>query len=116
MSQPDFDGDMVATFLADDGVDVEEIEYYNAAGDDARTINAIIERNPPGAPVGDGGGLAPDLVVIVANDATNGIASTEINLGGDQLKLAVRHGKTAELREIAQIRRQDGGMLELEVN
>jgi len=51
--------------------------------------------------------------VHVDNDATSGISSAELDLGGDQITLSVRNGEAAERRSIVDIVSQDHAMLVL---
>jgi hypothetical protein len=57
--------------------------------------------------------VVPVYEVHVANSSTVGISSDELDLGGDQIELPPRDGKTAEKRTITQLLTQDTGMLVL---
>ena len=78
----------------------------------AREINAIVIREQIANL--DSDTVSPVWQVHVANDSTLGITSSEIDLGGDQIELPPRDGKTAERRTITQLLIQDHGMLVLE--
>jgi hypothetical protein len=91
----------------------ESIVYYPRVGA-ARTIAAIVVREPLSVLPEDGDNVLPNAMVYVANDATQGIASSEINLGGDALEFAVRNGKTPTRRTIVRLTEHDEGMLVLE--
>jgi hypothetical protein len=56
-------------------------------------------------------GKAVNLIVWIANDATNGVAS--VNTGGDRITVARRLGGTAEAFQVAVILEQDAGMWKL---
>lgn len=56
----------------------------------------------------------PIWEVHVYNNSTDGIASDEIDTGGDMIELPPRDGKEAESRTITDIVSQDHGMLVLE--
>ena len=107
--------DFITTFLDPTDEDVESIEYHNAAGAAARTIRARVRRQVSAPVAGERRVIAPECLVEVANDATYGISSAELDLGGDQVKIALRLGKTPELRTIANLVYHDAGMLRLEV-
>jgi hypothetical protein len=110
----DLAADMGNVFLADFG---EDVTYVPLTGDE-RPIRAIIDRNPPMPPAGSPvkAGLAPKITAEVANDATAGISSSEINTGGDKLKLPVRIGEAATARPLVTILRHDAGSLLLGIN
>jgi hypothetical protein len=77
-----------------------------------RAINVVVIREQITSL--DGDTVSPVWQVHVANDFVLGIASTELDLGGDQIELPPRDGKTAERRTITQLLIQDHGMLVLE--
>ena len=97
----------------------ETITYvpFNFAGQVTRaerTINAVVIRQQLAVFAEDGDTVVPVFEVHVANDATSGISSVELDLGGDQLKLAPRDGEPVELRTITHLTTQDAGMLVLQ--
>jgi len=92
----------------------ETVTYYPASGG-SREITAVVKRQPPEILEGSIRGHSPVLIVFVENDATTGIASTEIDIGGDEIQVPLRVGDTSSRRRITQIRNQDAGMLELEL-
>lgn len=96
---------------------VESIEYHprDGSGRLPRTVPAIVDRESPQSVAGMGAGLAPLMTVIVRNDPLQGIASNEIDTGGDQIVLAAREGGEAVAREIAGIVRHDSGVMVLEL-
>ena len=80
-----------------------------------RSIEAVVERDPP-EPVRETPGLLrPGIIVHVRNDATLGISAAELDTGQDVLLLAKRVGGTAVAMHIATILTQDAGLLSLEV-
>lgn len=79
-----------------------------------RSINAVVVRQQIQTLAEDGDTVSPMWEVHVANKATYGISSSELDLGGDQIELPPRDGKTAERRTITQLTIQDHGMLVLE--
>lgn len=94
--------------------DFAESVTYRPRSGSTRAINAVVMREQIQIIGEDGDTVAPVWQVHVANDTTYGIASTELNLGGDQISLPPRDGKTAESRTITQLLIQDNGMLVLE--
>jgi len=94
----------------------EAVTYVPRSGDE-RGILAIVDRETA---VVDARVARPQIRVTVANRATStdddeigGIGSTEINAGGDGVRLARRVGDAAELLTITEITEQDGEMMEL---
>jgi hypothetical protein len=91
----------------------ESVVYYKRNGL-SRTINAVVQREAFAINPEDGDTITPVFEVHVANDAATGIASNELNIGGDMLTFAVRVGKPAERRSITRLISHDEGMLVLE--
>lgn len=93
----------------------ESVTYWPRGATTGRTINAVVQREQIAAFAEDGSQTnLPSFLVNVANDATSGISSAEINTGGDSIELPPRDGKTAVRKTIMQIISQDHGMLEIE--
>lgn len=88
--------------------------FYGAEERPPRTINAVVMREAIAVIDGDGDTVAPMWEVHVANDATLGISSSELDLGGDKISLAPRVGETPERRSITRLIGHDEGMLILE--
>ena len=94
----------------------ELVTYYphQFSGDparDPRSISAVVMREQITVFAEDGDTVLPVYEVHVANDDTLGISSDELDLGGDQIELPPRDGKTAERKTIVQLLTQDTGML-----
>lgn len=92
---------------------MESITYTPRNGT-ARTINAVVNRNPPETAAGNG--LKPSMTITVANHATLGIDITTFNAGGDYVTLGTDTGDTTKRiclhgKPIT----QDAGMLTFEV-
>ena len=106
-------------FLAEWGDEI----IYRPAGGTARTILAVIDRNPPaGISESPSGGIGKSITIDVANRATSvdddeygGISSDEVDTGGDKVDVALRIGLTAQSRMISRVLSQDAGMMQLEV-
>jgi len=81
----------------------------------ARIIKAVVIRESLQAVTEDSGEtILPAFEVHVANDATIGISSTELDTGGDKIELPPRDGMPASKRAIVRVVTQDHGMLVLE--
>jgi hypothetical protein len=81
----------------------------------SRTISAVVIRELIQVVSEDGGDtVLPMFEVHVANSATTGISSDELDLGGDKLSFPVRDGLAASDRAIVRLVTQDPGMLVLE--
>ena len=80
-----------------------------------RTINAVVQREQLQTVSQDTDTVAPVFYVHVANSASTGISSQELDLGGDTLSFPPRDGKAAETKYIQQLITQDEAMLVLEV-
>ena len=59
------------------------------------------------------GGQREVVEVLVKNSSSDGIASTEVNTGGDELEVSQRDGRTPITMRIVEILSQDAGMLKL---
>ncbi len=98
----------------------EEVTYiphrfYGESARSNRTIDAVVMREQITVVSQDGSEVVlPVYQVHVANSTTTGIASTELDLGGDAIELPPRDGKTAEQKKITQLLFQDEGMLVVE--
>lgn len=106
--------DATGVFLNSDHF-AETVTYYaHRFGTAAtpRSIKAVVIRNQVSAFNPDEQ-IVPEFEVRVANNATTGISSTEINTGGDFIKLATRIGETPQKRAIQLVTEQDEGMLVL---
>jgi len=67
----------------------EPVTYYFAGGG-SRSIDAIIERNPPAIFDQAGNPMQIELVIRVRRHATSGILSNEVNRGIDTVELLKR--------------------------
>lgn len=91
----------------------ESVVYYKRNGL-SRTINAVVVREAFAINPEDGDTITPVFEIQVANDSANGIASDELNIGGDMISFAVRVGRHVERRSITRLIQHDEGMLVLE--
>lgn len=91
----------------------ESIVYYRRNGR-SRKIKAVVIREALGVMPEDGDVVYPLFEVHVANSDTDGIASDELDLGGDQLEFPTRIGQPKMRRSILKLLNHDEGMLVLE--
>ena len=94
----------------------ESVTYlpYRYAGEalrESRTILAVVEREDNEAD--EAGAPVAAFFVRVHNDATTGISSDELDLGGDRIALPPRDGKSPETKVIVRVTEQDNGMMVL---
>lgn len=95
-----------------------ESVVYRPRDEAQRTIEAEIDRNPPILPAeAPGPGRAVNnMIVVVSNDGTTGIAATELQTGFDVLEIPLRvGGLETEQRRIGSLISQDNGALTLGV-
>lgn len=92
----------------------EPVTYYPVGGG-SRSINAVVIREPYETVSEVSDISTPAWQVHVANSASAGIASTEIDTGGDEIGLPFHEGQAATRRPIVSIVHQDAGMLVLEL-
>jgi hypothetical protein len=103
------------TVFCNDQDFAETVTYWPRGASTGRAIKAVVIRDQIATFSEDGGQTnLPSFQVFVANTATGGISSSEIDTGGDKIELPPRDGKTAEKRSITQITEQDHGMLVIE--
>lgn len=102
------------TVFCNDQDFAETVTYWPRVGL-SRQIKAVVIRDQITTFTEDGGQTnLPSFQLFVANTASGGISSSEIDTGGDKIELPPRDGKTAEKRSITQITEQDHGMLVIE--
>ena len=91
----------------------EPVTYYKADGK-ARKIKMVVNRDALAILPEDGDTVTPVFELYGANDVDEGIASDELNLGGDQIAFPVRVGKPPERRSVIRLIEHDNGMIRLE--
>lgn len=96
------------------GNDFAETVTYYARHGSARSIVVQVFRNSLTVFSEDGDVVLPVFEVHVKNDATLGISSDELNIGGDAIEFAMRVGQDASRRSITRLLDHDEGMLVLE--
>lgn len=88
--------------------------FYGDAERPVRTISGVVIREQLSVFSEDGDTILAVYQVHVANDSDVGIASSEIDLGGDQIEFPPREGMASERRSIVKMSEHDPGMLVLE--
>ena len=92
-----------------------EIVYYLPNGGGSREILGIIDYEGVSALGGAPFGTGPTINVTVKNDDTDGISTSEIDVGKDLITISTRIGKATENRRLVSIISEDAGMVTLEV-
>ncbi|MCK4960156.1 MAG: hypothetical protein KAT00_12170 [Planctomycetes bacterium] len=89
---------------------------YRPAGGGSRPIKAVVKQKAPGSIGAAPGATSTVTTVMVLNDSTNGISSSEIDIGGgDKIDIAYRIGLEATARRIGKIVFQNPAVMKLEV-
>lgn len=104
--------DAVSVFLSAD--EFAETVVYIPRGGGSRTILAIVEREPPSLLDSLGNVIALSYMIYVANSQTTGISSSEVDTGGDVIRLKGRENENA-LKEcsVVKVMNHDNGMVQL---
>jgi hypothetical protein len=92
----------------------EYVTYFPSSGA-SRRIQAVVFRPGPELIDGLAGGQREAIEVLVKNSSTDGIASDQVNTGGDKIELGAREGKVPTMTSIVEILNQDAGMVKLKV-
>lgn len=79
------------------GLHGEPVVYYPKTGG-ARSIIAIVDRDPPSVLNPAGNTSIPNYLIRVANDCKQGISSHELNTGGDEIGLLEKVGDRVRVR------------------
>lgn len=92
----------------------ESVIYKTKDGTE-RVIDAIVDRSPPEffTPAGDVS--MPFAEIRVHDDATKGIAVTELNTGTDTIQISNKTGETATFRPLVKLLSGDGGVTQIRV-
>lgn len=114
-----FDDIMAADAQAVCGGEFSEAVVYTpsnpSASNPKRTINAVIQRNPPAPLRAAPDYIGPRMIVQVANDATLGISSASLDTGGDTITVAYRIGATPIACKLPHPAAMDAAMLTFEL-
>lgn len=88
----------------------ETVTYYPAVGA-GRQISAVVSRTEPDQIPGVEGGSFTGPTVLVRNDPAEGIASDEVDTGGDKIECSKRVGNMPKILRILEIINQDAGLM-----
>ena len=101
----DIKAEMLATVYNSSNDASELIEWWpQGVEGNKRQIYAVIDR--PASAL-SGNVKAPVAMISVLNDSTNGVSSTEIDVGADKWKFSDRYGKTATAHQAKSIDTHD---------
>jgi hypothetical protein len=93
----------------------EPITYRPRAGG-TRPIDAIVEREPPAIYDASGNAIMPKAVIRVYNSCRSGIASNEVDTGGDEIEMPLKIGDALPKRmSVMVMQSQDSGVTVLAV-
>jgi len=93
----------------------ESITYMPYGGGE-RSIEAIVDRNPPAVFDAAGNTVLPQFIVRVYNSCRSGISSREIDTGKDELKFVRRIGEVIPTTfSVGMMLSQDAGVVQLAV-
>lgn len=92
----------------------EPLVYYPRAGG-TRSIVGIVTRNPL-EPLGIEGMLSEGDEIDVENSTVTGIASSELDTGGDMIGYPTRKGTTASKRAIGKLLKDSAGRIIVKIN
>jgi len=86
---------------------------YTKRGGGSRTVKAVVTYPGPDSMTAPSSLVAPTVNVLVCNNSTTGISSTEVDRGGDTITVPLRIGKGAKVTRIIAIESQNEGFVEL---
>lgn len=86
----------------------EAVTYMPRSGD-SRRINAVVTRPGPEQMAAIEGGSRPQFELLVKNTATGGIASDELDTGGDKIEVAPREGAKPVTMRLIELLDHDAG-------
>ncbi len=91
----------------------QEPIVFKPKGGSERSMNAIVDRgqNQTNPTIG----LRANLTIIVRNNATTGIETTELDPGGSKFQVAAKEGGTPKWFENITLVKQDAGALTIEL-
>ncbi len=92
----------------------EDVVYYPRSGGQ-RAIKAKVYRSPMAIIEETGEIPSQELMIVVKNSDCDGISSTEIDTGGDELAVALRQDSTPQRRSIARVITDHNGMVKFMV-
>lgn len=91
----------------------ETVTYHPADGTQPRAITAMVERQPLTVIPETGEQIAESIIVRVKNDGTLGIASEEVDTGGDEIELPTEVNARPQKRSIVRVLSDSNGLVRL---
>ena len=88
----------------------EYVTYIPSSGS-RRRIQVVVTRTEPEPLPGVAGGALPLIDVLVENDSTTGIASDEIDTGGDKIEMSKRINNIPKILRLTEIINHDAGCM-----
>jgi hypothetical protein len=88
-----------------------ELVTYFPSGGISRRIKAVISRAGPENIPGVSGGSLPAFEVLVKNDSDEGIASDQLDTGGDKIECAKRVEQRPKMLRLTEIINHDAGLI-----
>lgn len=92
----------------------ESITYWPGTGS-PRAITAIIDRDPPVIMDGAGNAVKPKATIQVANSASLGVLSREVDSGRDEISYPVQIGSSPTRVSVSVLEASSGGVTVLVV-
>lgn len=89
----------------------EPVQYWKAGATAARSIQAMVERGTPEIIAETGDVNSQAIIVRVKNSTCDGIGSTEVDTGGDEISVPLRVSDTAERRSIVKVLNDNAGLV-----
>jgi hypothetical protein len=106
--------DSLTVFLSTD--EFAELVTYKPRNGGSRTVQAIVDREPPTLLDEVGNVISLTFMVYVKNDEADGISGQEVDTGGDKIELAAKANDTSKRQyAIVKVTDNDFGMIQLAV-
>lgn len=93
----------------------EPVTYWPRGENAGRVIEKAIVIRSPRSRIAESGNLAPHAEIKVYDDASRGIAASEIDTGGDEIEFSFEVGKAPTKHRITRRISISGGIVHLEV-
>ena len=87
---------------------------YRLAGGGTRSIDAIVDRDPPNIFDAAGNVVLAEFTIRIKNDCKSGVMSSEVNTGGDTVEIIDELGNSKPvLKSVLMKIREDSSVVEL---
>jgi len=91
-----------------------ETVVYKPKSGSPRQIKAVVSRSLAAEIPGVNGGSVPKFEVLVKNDDSAGIASDELDTGGDKIEMAKRVADIPKTLRLVELLNHDAGLCRIE--